>query len=88
MRYAEHAPRAALAGVVRCVWTCEDPAPAARREPVVGDGCVELLVHFAAPMLERTADDRDVAQPRAFIAGQLTRPLWLRASGPVGVLGV
>lgn len=88
MRYAEHAPRAALSGVVRCIWIGEDPAPDPARQPVVGDGCPELLVHFGAPMFERGDDGREALQPRAFVAGQLTRPLWLRPSGPVGVLGV
>lgn len=88
MRYAEHAPRPELAGVVRCVWIGEDPAPASAPQPIVGDGCPELLVHFADPMLERADDGREAPQPRAFVAGQLTRPLWLRPSGRVGVLGV
>ena len=88
MRYAEHAPCAALASVVRCIWVCEDAAPDPVPQPVVGDGCPELLVHFASPMLERDEDGVEHLQPRAFIAGQLTRPLWLRPSGPVGVLGI
>jgi AraC-like DNA-binding protein len=39
-------------------------------------------------MFERDEEGREHLQPRAFVAGQLTRPLWLRPSGPVGVLGV
>lgn len=88
MRYAEHAPRPALAGVVRCIWIGEDEAPDPSRQPVVGDGCPELLVHFGAPMIERGDDGVETVQPRALLAGQLTRPLWLRPSGKVGVLGV
>lgn len=88
MRYAEHAPGATLASVVRCIWVCEDTAPPGAAQPVVGDGCPELLVHFGAPMFERGDDGRESLQPRALVAGQLTRPLWLRASGNVGVIGV
>lgn len=88
MQYSEHAPRAALAGVVRCIWIGEDAAPDPSPQPVVGDGCPELLVHFGSPMFERDEDGGEHLQPRAFVAGQLTRPLWLRPSGPVGVLGV
>jgi AraC-like DNA-binding protein len=39
-------------------------------------------------MLERGDDGSETLQPRALVAGQLTRPLWLRPSGKVGVLGV
>jgi AraC-like DNA-binding protein len=88
MRYAEHAPGVARASVVRCVWVCEDAAPSGAAQPVVGDGCPELLVHFGAPMFERGDDGRESLQPRALVAGQLTRPLWLRPSGNVGVIGV
>ncbi len=88
MRYAEHAPGPALAAVVRCIWVCEDATPAMTPQPIVGDGCPELLVHFGAPMLERGDDGRESLQPRALVAGQLTRALWLRPSGAVGVLGV
>jgi len=88
VRYAEHAPRPALSGVVRCIWIGEDHAPDPARQPIVGDGCPELLVHFGAPMIERGDDGGEALQPRALVAGQLTRPLWLRPSGPVGVLGV
>ena len=88
MQYAEHAPRAALARVVRCIWIGEDASPDPSPQPVVGDGCPELLVHFGSPMFERDEEGREHLQPRAFVAGQLTRPLWLRPSGPVGVIGV
>ena len=88
MQYSEHAPRAELAGVIRCIWIGEDAAPDPSPQPVVGDGCPELLVHFGSPMFERDESGSEHLQPRAFVAGQLTRPLWLRPSGPVGVLGV
>jgi AraC-like DNA-binding protein len=39
-------------------------------------------------MLERDDEGRESLQPRALVAGQLTRPLWLRPSGKVGVVGV
>ena len=88
MEYAEHAPRAELAGVIRCIWIGEDSSPDPSPQPVVGDGCPELLVHFGSPMFERDEAGAEHLQPRAFVAGQLTRPLWLRPSGPVGVMGV
>ena len=85
MRYDEVAPPPALAAHVRCIWSYEADAgeAAAAAERIVPDGRCELIVHFGAPYLEGAT-----RQPRALFAGQLTRPLWLRADGPAGVLGV
>jgi hypothetical protein len=85
MRYEELPPPPALAGHVRCIWIYESGSgeAAAQAERIVPDGRCELIVHFGSPFLEESRP-----QPRALFAGQLTRPLWLRAGGPAGVLGV
>ena len=84
MRYAEHAPPHALANVLHCLWTFEDDAPGLAPERIVPDGRCELVVHFGAPYREVGAS---APQPRVLLAGQLTRPLWLEATGPSGVVG-
>jgi len=85
MPYDELAPPAALAAHVRCIWNYEAGAGEATTaaERIVPDGRCELIVHFGKPFLEGAKP-----QPRALFAGQLTRPLWLRADGPAGVIGV
>jgi AraC-like DNA-binding protein len=85
MPYAEFAPPPDLAGTVRCIWTFEDDSRDSSGEPerIVPDGRPELIVHFGAPYVEGSRP-----QARAVFAGQLTRPLWLKSSGPAGVLGV
>lgn len=84
MRYAEHAPPDALAHVLHCVWTFEDDAAHAQPQRIVPDGRCELVVHFGAPFREAGAAQ---PQPRIVFAGQLTRPLWIEATGPSGVVG-
>jgi methylphosphotriester-DNA--protein-cysteine methyltransferase len=85
MPYSEFAPPPCLADSVRCLWTFEDDAHVTSGAPerIVPDGRPELIVHFGAPFIE---DSR--VQAAAVFAGQITRPLWLRASGPAGVVGV
>ena len=52
------------------------------------DGRCELIAHGARPYDERGSDGAWHAQPPLLFAGQLTRPLVLRARGRVSVLGV
>ncbi len=85
--YREHPPRADLKGRVRCVWTFEGrDADADQR--IAPDGCAELIVHFGAPYLERGRDGMAAPQPGVLVAGQLTRPLHIRAAGLAGVVAV
>jgi AraC-like DNA-binding protein len=85
-RYAEFEPRADLAPWVACVWTF-DGRDLDEVQRIAPDGCCELIVHHGAPYLEMTTGGW-VRQPRALLAGQLTRPLHLRCDGEAGVIGV
>jgi AraC-like DNA-binding protein len=86
-RYQEFAPRPELAAHVRCVWLFEG-GEEAEDQRIAPDGCAELIVHFGRPYLERAADGSAFRQAPVVFAGQLTRPLHLRADGPAGVIGV
>jgi AraC-like DNA-binding protein len=84
MRYAEHAPADSIASVLHCLWTFEDEAGGGEPQRIVPDGRCELVVHFGAPYREVGCPHQ---QARVIFAGQLTRPLWLEATGPAGVIG-
>jgi hypothetical protein len=88
IRYAEHAPREKLRPWVRCVWAYEDPSPSDIVQRIPPDGCAELIVHLATPYEERRANGRFVRQPSVIFAGQMTKPIRLRASGPVACIGL
>jgi AraC-like DNA-binding protein len=86
--YRESPPRADLADVVNCVWTFEGN-DAAADQPVVPDGRCELIVHCAEPYREYLPNSVvPSVQSSVLFAGQVTRPLTLRASGPVSVVAV
>jgi hypothetical protein len=89
LRYADAAPRAAaLRSAIERLWVVTGTAPApARAEHIVPDGCPELIVHLADPF-ERRVRGRWTRQPRAFLAGTLTRPWHVRPGRRVRTLGV
>jgi AraC-like DNA-binding protein len=89
MMYRESAPVARLASIVECVWTLDGHASEmADAQPVLPDGCPEIILHLGDPF-ERlhNGGERD-RQPGVVFAGQLLRPLNLRATGRVAVAGI
>jgi AraC-like DNA-binding protein len=89
LKYLEQPPPRELAPHVECFWAVSDPRSRADRPPerVVPDGCPELIVHLGDPFARRIAG-RWVKQPRAFLAGTLTRPWLLRAGRRVDTMSV
>lgn len=89
MLYEERRPRPELRPHLECLWLVSDSSRRTRRAPdrVLPDGCPELIVHLADPFCRRI-DGRWVVQPRAFLAGTLSRPWLLRAGPRVLTLGL
>src|SRR5580692_4939124 len=88
VEYAEFPPRADLTQFINCVWTFEGDQSVAD-QPVVPDGRCELIVHCAQPYHESIANSPvPLRQPPILFAGQVTRPLTLRAFGPVSVVAI
>lgn len=86
MHYQEFEPGQALGGRVR-YWRLTGHDTGAEAEPVLPDGCVELIVHLGTPfLLER--DGRRERQPRALCAGPGTVPVRLVPDGRIDVIGV
>lgn len=79
MHYAEIAPQPSLADRVECLWSLTGDGAAGEPTRVFPDGCIELIVHIGTPWSWRPEGGEFVVQPRAFVVGQLTRPLWLRS---------
>jgi hypothetical protein len=94
MRYAEYLPDPRLRMLVRCYWVFEAASAAAAGpdETVVPDGHPELVFHYRESFSEVIADSVGQAvtkrQPVALFAGQMTRPLVLRANGAAGMISV
>jgi methylphosphotriester-DNA--protein-cysteine methyltransferase len=89
LRYAQRRPVAPLRALIECLWTITGPPASSPRAPerIVPDGCPELIVHLGDPFA-RLVGGRWVVQPRAFLAGTLSRPWLLRAGRRVDTIGV
>ena len=90
VEYTESAPPPQLASIVRCVWRLDGHARDLNDaiQPVLPDGCPELVVHLG-DAFERVHPHGLVGrQPAVLVAGQLTRQLSLRATGRIAVAGV
>ena len=89
MVYRRFAPGPAVSAFVDHYWILETP-DAGGVQRVVPDGSPELIVHLGTPFESRDHSNNGAvwrSQPLAFVAGQLTAPLFLRGAGPAKVLG-
>lgn len=87
MQYVEVEPGPGLRGRAR-FWRLTGPSCAqeAPLEPVLPDGCVELIVHLGDPFVSEREGCREL-QPRALLAGPGTAPVLLAPSGRIDVIG-
>jgi AraC-like DNA-binding protein len=90
MRFREIAPVPELHSIVECIWTLEsEPGEAGGHvEPVLPDGCPELVMQFGDRFERVNTDGSAGQQSDILFAGQLTRQLSLRPTGAVATLGV
>jgi hypothetical protein len=87
VRYRELAPSPGLSGIVDCYWFLEEDAGAlGAAEPVLPDGCIEMVFHLEGRF--RSSLDPGRPQPEALVVGQLTRPFHLSATDRVHTFGV
>ena len=86
--YREFAPPKALRPFVRVIWTYRAANPSTTIQRVVPDGCPELGFDLGAPYEEQGDDGVFRLQPCVLFAGQLTRPLVMRSTGPTEMVAV
>ncbi len=66
LEYHEIPAPPALAEIVRCVWLLSGPASATPvPQPVVPDGCAEIVLNLAAPFRRFDRSGHREEQPRA-----------------------
>ncbi|MCC4294093.1 AraC family transcriptional regulator [Brevundimonas aurantiaca] len=87
-RYQEFAPPPALAPFVRVIWTYAAPDPSPTIQRIAPDGCPELVFDLGAPYAEQGEDGAFRLQPSALFAGQMTRPLAMKPTGPTELVSV
>jgi AraC-like DNA-binding protein len=89
LQYLEFPAPPSLSDVVRCVWVlsgaaCATPAP----QPIVPDGCAEIVLNLADPFRQLRGPDVWETQPRAMAVGQITEAVVIAPSGDVDLIGI
>jgi AraC-like DNA-binding protein len=88
VQYFEFPAPAPLADVVRCVWLLSDTAtPCAEPQPVVPDGCAEIVLNLA-DQFRRLDGDSWETQPRSMVVGQITGAVVIAPTGAVDIVGI
>ena len=86
MNYYEVAAPAPLDNWVRCFWflTTEAGGP----QLIIPDGRIEIVLHRATPFGQVGTCGTVLRQSPEVVAGQLTRPIVVRPTGPADVIGI
>lgn len=90
MNYTEVKPFGIAAGIVRLYWqlSYEKEEMSGGPEPVLPDGCVEIIFDFRDRFLTYIGDEVTVEQPRSIVAGQMTSRLLIGPTGCTDMFGV
>ena len=79
-------PPPSLADSVKAVWIARGTkAEFSAPEPIVPDGCVEIVFNAGDPFVNA---DTGTIQPRALLAGQMTKPVMALPTGDVDLIGI
>lgn len=88
MNYRTYAPPPVLRPFVRALWSLQSDEPSPAPDRIFPDGCMELVVHLGTPFSAWDDAGREALQPAAFLVGQMTEALRVRASPRAAVVGV
>ncbi len=87
--YREALPAPSLRRFIECYWFLQAPEDAqSNAEPILPDGCMELVLNLGAPFQRCHEDGRVEPQPSRMLVGQMDHAVTVRAGGPVDVVGV
>ena len=87
LTYEEFSVPGVLGSHVRCLWHLQGDAQNSPPEPIVPDGCGEIVLNFADPFL-RHGDDAVERQPLELCAGPLSRAIHLQPTGRIDIWGI
>lgn len=90
MEYFEVQPSACLAKYVRCFWSLKLPKPVCKEtpEPVIPDGCQEIIFNLADPFRRYRSDGSTEVQPLSILVGQMRRHVLLEPTGRTALFGI
>lgn len=88
LEYKETSPNGKDADVIRCVWSLRGQAAGGSADPIVSDGCVELVFNLADPFEHVAETGRATRQPLAMVVGPTALPTVVRPTGTIDIVGI
>lgn len=88
VHYREITPTPTLAPFVRCIWRLHGTGGSGSAEPIIPDGCAEIVINVGDPFVRHMPDGSWHRQPLRLVAGQITRALTLEPSGRIDIWGI
>jgi methylphosphotriester-DNA--protein-cysteine methyltransferase len=89
LKYFELDLPPALGAHVRCIWRLHGSPPAGgAAEPIVPDGCVEVVINVADAFVRHEPGVDSYRQPLRIIAGQISHAITIEPFGRVDLWGI
>ncbi|OJJ16772.1 AraC family transcriptional regulator [marine bacterium AO1-C] len=89
MEYNTYQPDSDLETLVKCYWTLNIPKEVPKgRQQVLSDGCMEMIFNLGDDVRRILPNDQYLVQPRSFVLGQITQPMWIEPMGKVETFAV
>lgn len=86
--YRELIPRGLAARYVRMVWVLRASGPSGQVQPVVPDGCPEIVFNSGDPVVRLHENGRREVHPARLLVGQMTEGTALQTGGQVSLAGI
>ena len=88
MEYFEAKPSPQLAGSIKCFWAIRADVGSGAPEPVLPDGCPEIIFNLADRFRRIYTDGSHETQATAIVSGQLRSSISIIPTGQVDLFGV
>lgn len=86
VHYAEFLPHPSLRPFIRTCWTLSGPGAEMTPQPVLPDGCTELIVHRARPFWRHHATAPAERQDTRLFVGQMLTPVVIAPDGDADII--
>lgn len=89
MQYQESKPFGRLASYIKCYWSIEyQNSGPSEPEPIVPDGCIEIVFDLADRFRQFNLDGSTEIQPDVLVAGQMRSSVLVGPTGNVSLFGI
>jgi len=89
MLYKESPPSDRFAQLIKCFWSFEDDnAVTGIPEPIIPDGCVEIVFNLADRFRRHYISGKLETQPKSIVVGQMKQAVLIEPLGKVQLFGI